>query len=123
MRSFLILFISLFSVQMAISQKEVPLDSLLQFAFSNKDSSDFYFKKSFAQLKTKADTANYLFYRFFKWDSDMEADSSRRVLNQLEPLLISLDSLERLRSVYERLHFQELRTGRYEKRLTGFKKR
>ncbi|MAO07622.1 MAG: hypothetical protein CL596_02795 [Alteromonas sp.] len=109
--------LSFFSVVICYAQQPI-LDSLLQKAFNSKDSASFYFSKAKPYLKSKADSANYLYFQFYKWDRDMKTDSTALVQEKLIKQLNSLDSLNRLRKVYERLHFQELRAGRYEDALT-----
>lgn len=101
----------------SLSQVEKNIDSLLTKAFSSQDSSDYYFSKSKALIKTKADSANYLYFKFYKHDSNKNTDSTTYYSELVIPQLRSLDSLNRLRKVYERLHFQELRAGRYEEAL------
>ena len=94
--------------------QEKPLDSLLNQGFQSKDSSYYYFAKAKSLLKTPADTANYLYFRFYRKNRDKAIDSANYFAEKLIPLFKRLDTTERLRKVYERLHFQELSVGNYE---------
>ncbi|NNM23351.1 MAG: sensor histidine kinase [Flavobacteriaceae bacterium] len=96
------------------AQVDLPLDSLLNKAFVNKDSAQYYFTEAKRKLKTRADTANYLYFKFFQQDVARRSDSTVYYSELALPRLRGLDSLERMRKIYERLHFQELRSGQYE---------
>ncbi|MEZ4874138.1 MAG: histidine kinase [Flavobacteriaceae bacterium] len=86
-------------------------------AFTSKDSSEIYFSEAKKLIKSKADTANYWYYRFYVNDNQKNTDSTTFYSQKVIPLLRQLDSLERLRKIYERLHYQELRSGKYEEAL------
>ncbi len=114
----LLLLVPLYVLTIASPWAQQPaLDSLLLKAFQSSDSSSYYFSKALPLVQTKADSANYLYFQFYRWDRDRENDSTAQVQERLIGLLNGLDSLNRLRKVYERLHFQELRAGRYEEAL------
>ncbi|MEZ4778557.1 MAG: sensor histidine kinase [Flavobacteriaceae bacterium] len=117
MKYFLSIIFGLFFFLTSFSQVSKNIDSLLLKAFNSKDSSEFYFQQSKKLLKTKADTANYVYFRFFRNDTQKITDSVNYYSRKVIPLLTSLDSLDRLRKVYERLYYQELRLGKYDEAL------
>ncbi|MBW2936740.1 sensor histidine kinase [Aureisphaera sp. CAU 1614] len=119
MKYILPFFLCLSSIGSVHSQGIDTLDTLLLNAYKSNDSSEYYFSKSKKLLKNKADTANYWYFRFFRNDVLRITDSTAYYSNKVIPLLKSLDSLERIRKIYERLYYQELRTGKYEEAL-GF---
>jgi signal transduction histidine kinase len=96
------------------SQSSIPLDTLLVKASKSQDSSQYYFKEALRKVSTKADTGNYFYHRFFINDKVYNTDSTTYYAEKVIPILIELDSLSRLREIYDRLHYQELRAGRYE---------
>lgn len=98
----------------SFSQVNKNLDTLLLKAFTSSDSAEIYFQQSKKLIKSKADTANYWYFRFYKNDNLKATDSVTYYSNKVIPLLKALDSLERLRKVYERLYYKELRAGKYE---------
>lgn len=99
------------------AQQNKTLDSLLLRAFNSKDSSWYFLKVSKPIVKTKADTANYKYFQFMIKDRLRENDSTLHYAQIALASLKPLDSFGRMRKVYERLHFQELRAGRYDKAL------
>ena len=119
MKYILPFFLCLCSIGSVHSQGIDTLDTLLLNAYKSNDSSEYYFSKSKKLLKNKADTANYWYFRFFRNDVQRITDSTAYYSNKVIPLLKSLDSLERIRKIYERLYYQELRAGKYEEAL-GF---
>lgn len=119
MKYILPFFLCLCSIGSVHSQGIDNLDTLLLNAYKSNDSSEYYFSKSKKLLKNKADTANYWYFRFFRNDVQRITDSTAYYSNKVIPLLKSLDSLERIRKIYERLYYQELRAGKYEEAL-GF---
>lgn len=99
------------------SQSNKELDALLLKAYGSKDSSEILFNEAKRLLHTTADSANYFYFRFYRKEQDKENDSAYYFSNIVIPKLEALDSLERLRKVYARLHYVELRNGRYERSL------
>ncbi|PKA82412.1 tetratricopeptide repeat protein [Ulvibacter sp. MAR_2010_11] len=96
------------------AQTNSKLDDLLLKAYSSKDSSDYYFNASKKLLKQKADTANYYYFQFYRKHNDNEKDSAIYFAEKVIPLFKKLDTLDRLRKVYEQLHYLELNLGQYE---------
>ncbi len=96
------------------SQVQPNLDSLLLRSLQSKDSSAYYFTQAKKLLKSPDDTANYFYHKFFEKDANRKTDSTNYFADLAIPMLESIDSLDRIRKIYERLHFQELRAGRYE---------
>ena len=117
MKFFLLIGFSFFFSFLSSSQSQNNLDTLLLRAFNSKDSVEFYFQQSKKLIKTKADTANYWYYRFYKNNDLKITDSTTYYSKKAIPLLTELDSLERLRYVYHQLYRQELRAGKYEEGL------
>jgi len=97
--------------------QEIPLDSLLRKAFSSKDSSAVFFKQSKQRLFSKADTANFYYYKFYKNYVDGEIDSAYRYGELVIPPFIELDTLNRLRKIYEKMNLIDLRSGNYDRAL------
>ncbi len=118
MKFFSLLSLFLWYTGNVFAQTSDNLDTLLLEAFKSNDSSEYYFSKSKKLIKNKADTANYLYFRFFRNDVQRITDSTSYYSKKVIPLLKSLDSLERLRKIYERLYYQELRAGQYEEALS-----
>ena len=114
MKYYILFFLVLFSFVENYSQTNKALEDLLLKGFSSEDSTDFYFKYAKKLVKTKADTANYLYFKFFRNDANRINDSARYYADKVIPLFEELDTLERLRKVYERMHYQKLREGSYE---------
>ncbi|MBX2827949.1 MAG: sensor histidine kinase [Flavobacteriaceae bacterium] len=110
---YLIPFLWLFLGAIGYAQEE-SLEDLLNKGFQSKDSSYHYFAQSKRLLQSKADTASYLYFQFYRKNRDKEIDSANYYAERLIPLFKALDTTERLRKVYERLHFQELASGNYE---------
>ena len=108
-----IFFISFFNT--IYSQKSIEDYSLE--AFLSKDSSNILFKKVYKKLRTKADTASYLYFKFYKKDSENEIDSSLYYAKKLIPLFHQLDTVDRLRKIHLRLYYQNLNGGNYDSAL------
>ena len=106
-----------FVLSVASAQQNPELDALLLLTFDSEDSSDIYFKQARRLVKSRADSANYLYFKFFQKDRDKDGDSAYYYSNILLPKLDRLDSLERMRKLYSRLHYIELHRGQYEKAL------
>jgi signal transduction histidine kinase len=104
------------------AQVNKPLEEVLLKAFGSKDSSNYYYYSARKVLKTKADTANYLYFKFFRKNNDHENDSAAYFAERLIPMYIQLDTLDRLRKVYEQMHYQNLYTGKYEEALNYIQK-
>lgn len=109
----------LLTVFPALAQDNKELQLLLDKATASKDSAAYYFTKAHQVLRTKADTANYLYYKFYHFQAEQINDSAYYYSDRVIPYLEQMDSLGRLRKVYERLHFIELRSGQYEQAI-GF---
>ena len=110
------LLIIVFTTSCGYSQQK-PLDRLLLKAFQTPDSSKIYFASAEKILKTKADTANYLYFKFYTKYKFDEPDSAQYYSDKVIPLLKNLDSLERLRKVYSETHYLSLGKGDYGKAL------
>lgn len=104
------------------AQGNKPLDEILQKAFGSKDSSNYYYHSALKLVKTKADTANYLYFKFFRKNTDQENDSAAYFAERVIPMFIKLDTLGRLRKVYEQMHYQNLNAGKYEEALNYIQK-
>jgi len=96
------------------AQTPSNLEDVLLKAYNSKDSSQHYFTSARKMLKKKADSANYYYFKFFQKDKIREKDSVIYFSEKVIPLFQQLDTLDRLRKIYERLHYQELREGEYE---------
>jgi signal transduction histidine kinase len=99
----------------AFGQNNNKLDILLEKSVRSEDSAAYYFAQAEKLLQTRPDTANYLYYRFYYFQAEQINDSAFNYAERVIPYLEALDSLDRLRKVYERLHFIELRSGQYER--------
>lgn len=111
--SFLVLGKTLFSQSTeknVIKQSEI----LLRKAYNATDSSEIYFKEVRKLLKTKADSASYFYFKVFKTKALYQPDSSIYYTEKAIPLLIKMDSLDRLRKVYNNAHYVKLERGNYE---------
>ncbi len=108
------LFFMLLFVVGAWAQHNKVLDSILSKAYASKDSSQYYFNVSEKYIKTTADSASYYYFKFYKHNTDQTADSIDYYSKKVIPLLTTLDSLNRLRKVYEQLQFKDLRAGNYD---------
>jgi signal transduction histidine kinase len=104
------------------AQNNNPLETILLKAFGTQDSSVYYFNSAKNLLKTKADTANYFYFRFFRKNNDQENDSAVYFAERVIPMFESLDTLDRLRKVYEQLHYQNLYAGKYDAALNYIQK-
>ena len=102
------------------AQKKI--DSELLDAYLSKDSSNYLFNKIYKKLNSKADTASYLYFKFFQKDKLNQDDSVTYFSKKLIPIFQKLDTLERLRKVYVRLYYQNLHVGKYENALIEIQK-
>lgn len=107
-----LLFILMITAGFAQSKK--TLDTVLLKTYNSKDSATYYFSFAKKMLRTKADTANYLYFKFYNAAKADKQDSAQYFSDKVIPLLKDLDSLERLRKVYSRSHYIKLHQGRYE---------
>ena len=118
MRYILLAIFGLFSV-VSFAQNKSDLNSLLDRAFKNKDSSDYYFSEAKKNITTKSDSANYLYYKFYSVYKKDLVDSSLFYSERVRPLLQDLDSLERLRKVFLETHYVHLNRGNYDEALNS----
>ena len=93
------------------------LDKELLNAFSNKDSSNYLFKKIYKKLNSKSDSASYFYFKIFQKERANEEDSVNYFSKKLIPLFIKLDTVKRLREVHEKLYYINLHNGNYDKAL------
>lgn len=111
-------FLTLLLIQFfTILNAQKSLNEELLKAYSSQDSSNYFFKKAYNQLLSKADTANYLYFKFYKKDQIKDDDSTNYYAKKLIPLLHKLDTVSRLRKVHERLYRQNLNNGNYDNAL------
>lgn len=97
-----------------LSGQSKPLDSLLLRTFQQEGAANDLFEKAYEGLKTRADTANYLYFKLYKVYALDDADSTIYYSKKVIPLLQDLDSLERLRKVQVNTHYAYLQKGNYE---------
>lgn len=97
-----------------LGQSISPLEKELVKTFDNKDSADYYFASAWKMLKTRSDTASYLYFKFYRADEERDDDSANYYAERVIPMYSEVDSLERLRKIYARLYYQKLRHGSYE---------
>lgn len=106
--------VAFLTIALGIAQTENQVEDLLQKALETEDSSAFYFSSASKLLNNRLDSANYGFYKFMASDRQKQEDSTLYYAEMALPILELLDSLGRMRRIYERLHFQELRNGSYD---------
>jgi signal transduction histidine kinase len=94
--------------------KDASSELLLRKAYQSSDSSDIYFKQVQKRISTEADKASYLYFKAFKAKALQQADSAMYYSEKVIPLLLKLDSLERLRKIYNTAHYIRLEQGNYE---------
>ena len=104
----------LFLSNLLFAQTTSNVEAVLQKAYNSSDSSQYFFAKARKMLKRKSDSASYYYFKFYQKDDIREKDSTIYFSEKLIPLFQELDTLDRLRKVYVRLHYQELREGEYE---------
>lgn len=99
------------------TEAQNTLEKELLNAYLSKDSSDVLFKEAYNKLNSKADTASYLYFKFFKKNALNEGDSAVFYSKKVIPLFHQLDTIERLRKIHERLYYLNLSNGDYENAL------
>ena len=115
LKSFLLMIFFCFCYITSNGQQNI--DKELLDAYLSKDSSNYFFKKAYSKLKSKSDTASYLYFKFFQKDKLNENDSATFYAKRLIPIFQKLDTINRLRKVHERLYYQHLHLGNYENAL------
>jgi signal transduction histidine kinase len=111
----------MFTGAYCFGQNESNLDVLLQKTFAERDSADHFFKLALKQLHSKADTANYYYFKFYQHDKS-HPDSAQFYAERVLSLFEQLDTIERRRKIYERLYYQQLRNGNYDEALDYIQK-
>lgn len=112
--------VPLFAALLVVSEtfgQQKELNDLLYKAFETKDSSEVYFQKAKALIKTRPDSLTYDYFRFYKNDQLKNDDSMLFYSKKIIPAYIEDDSLNRLRKIYGRLYSLYLRQGNYDKSL------
>jgi signal transduction histidine kinase len=104
----------LFFSSLFYAQTTSKIEAVLLKAYDSKDSSQYYFAQARKLVKKRADSASYFYFKFFQKNQNREKDSTLYYSEKVIPLFLKLDTLDRLRKVYEQLHYQELREGEYE---------
>lgn len=108
-----LIYLLLFS-NLLFAQSASNVDALSLKAYNSADSSQYYFTKARKLLRKKADSASYYYFKFYQKNQNREKDSAIYFSEKVIPLFQQLDTLDRLRKVYEQLHYQKLYEGEYE---------
>ncbi len=95
------------------TSQSTALEDLLLKAYQSKDSSEIYFRTARKLIKSKADTANYYYFKHYKVFSSNK-DSAAIYANRAIRSFIELDTVERLRKLYNQVHYLHLDKGNYE---------